>query len=285
MIHPITPNCFANHLGYWLAKPEWVAAALAHIKAGTWVAHREDQFNEGSGFQRTSDGIAVVGIQGPMMKGASKFGGASTVETRLALREAAADPDIRGILMAIDSPGGHVAGTQQLADEVKRVDAVKPVHAHIEDMGASAALWVASQARHVTANRTAEVGSIGVLAALEDSSEQAKAEGVTVHVISTGEFKGMGMPGAPVTKAHVAHASDLAHAIFGHFQGAVQAGRNMTDAEVAAVSDGRTWLAEEALSLKLIDGVGGLDEAAAGFGRRRRAARARAAFNKNRFMS
>ena len=76
-----------------------------------------------------------------MQKGSSKFGGASTIRVRRQIREARQDEDVEAILLVVDSPGGTVAGTDELAREVGRAAEEKIVHAHIDDLGASAAFW------------------------------------------------------------------------------------------------------------------------------------------------
>jgi signal peptide peptidase SppA len=211
------------------------------------------------------NGVAVIPMAGPMMKGESKYGGANTLGIRAAVRQAANTEEVKGVLLHIDSPGGHVAGTQALAEDVARLNKKKPIHAHIDDMGASAAYWVASRAGRITASPTSEVGSIGVVGVLEDTSKEAELAGIKVHVITTGKFKAMGAPGTEVTDDHLDEAQRLVDDLFGHFRADVRAGRNMSAEQFRAVSDGRTWLAADAKRLGLIDDVASLDAALGGF--------------------
>ena len=135
------------------------------------------------------------------------------------------DADVRAFtLLHIDSPGGHVAGTKELADDVAAVDQSKPVHAYLEDAGASAAYWIASQARSVTANAMAMVGSLGTFTVLYDLSKAAAMEGVQVRIVSTGERKGAAAPGTPVTDADVAEAQRLVDGFDAFFRAAVRDG-------------------------------------------------------------
>src|SRR5437868_4955339 len=83
--------------------------------------------------------IAVIQATGLLMKSASSMGGTSTIQLRRDLRQAKADADVAGVLLAIDSPGGTVAGTDDLAQEVADVRRAKPVWAHCVDLCASAA--------------------------------------------------------------------------------------------------------------------------------------------------
>lgn len=274
-MQPDNPTCFANHMGLWLCEPLWLSRAVSHIRAGTWVpeARGPDDDGDRDAYVIAGDGIAVIPMMGPMMKGDSKFGGANTVRVRRALRLAAADEGVRGIMLHIDSPGGHVAGTADLANDVRVIGRRKPIHAHIDDLGASAAVWVASQASMITANATAEVGSVGVIGVLEDSSGEYERAGVEVHVIATGAMKGMGVPGTKVTPAHLAQAEELVGDIFGHFLGALRRGRGMSAAQAAGVSDARMMIAGKAQAAGLIDGVRSFDSALIDFAAPKRRSR------------
>ena len=279
---PDTPECFANHMGLWLCEPTWLSQALSAIR--TFAQPQLEARASSDEYHLTRDKVAVVAMNGPMMKGDSKFGGANTVQVRRTLRAAANEKGVRGILLVIDSPGGHVAGTQALADDVRSIaESGLPIHAHIEDMGASAAYWVASQANRVTANATAHIGSIGVLSVLEDISGAAEREGIKVHVISTGAFKGAGAPGAPVTEAHLDYMQEVVDDTFEHFLGAVAHGRGLKGSALEAVSDGKTHIAAKAHRLGLIDGIMSAEAAMTNMAapRRRRAEAALAEFRAN----
>jgi signal peptide peptidase SppA len=260
MIH--TRQCFLNHMGIYCFEPLRLREAVAHVKAGRMPPIRAAAPGRPPGaFELSADGIAVIGIQGPMFKGPSKFSEADSSALRRGVREAAQSADVRGILLAIDSPGGTVAGTDDLATEVRAASKLKPVHAFIEDLGASAAYWVASQAKKITATPTSLIGSIGTLAVVEDSSGLAQMEGVVVHVVSTGAFKGAFVDGAPVLPEHLTDLQEQVDALNMHFLAAVQSGRRLSGDKLSAVSDGRLHIAEAAQSLKLIDSVGSFEDA------------------------
>lgn len=200
--------------------------------------------------------IALVRVQGVLMKSQSSFGGTSTVQMRRDIRMAAADPDVAGLLLLVDSPGGTVAGTMDLAAEVKEARKSKPVWAHVDDLTASAAYWVASQAERITANNNAAlIGSIGTLQVIQDMSAAAEQAGIKTLVIATGPLKGMGTPGSKVTEEQIAHVQDLVNSVQVNFDQAVQKGRGLTDKQLAAVRTGGVFTAPDALDRKLIDGI------------------------------
>jgi signal peptide peptidase SppA len=210
--------------------------------------------------------IAVVRLAGMLMKSQSSMGGTSTVQARRDIRQAAADPEAAGIMLAIDSPGGTVAGTYELARDIKAAAKSKPVWAHIEDLGASAAYWAASQAGRVTANSPiAQVGSIGTYQVIYDESAAAAGQGVKTLVFATGPLKGLGVPGSKITDEQAAHVQALVDDAQTAFDAAVKKGRGMTDKQLAAVRHGGVMLAPAALDAKLIDGIEPLGKALAQF--------------------
>ena len=256
-------KCAAQHFGMWAIEPQWFSEAVASVRAGTYptvdAATRKKDADEPR--LEVSGGIATITIVGHMTKGESSFGGASTVRTRQLVRDAVQAKSVEGIMLHIDSPGGTVAGTPELAEDVRAAATEKPLHAFIEDLGASAAFWVASQADRVSANAMAAVGSIGTVSVVEDSSEMAKNMGVKVHVVSTGAFKGAFMPGTQVTDAHLAHLQERVDDMNGHFLAAIRAGRGAKILDMDAVTDGRVFPAAKAMSLGLIDSVETIEQA------------------------
>jgi len=208
-----------------------------------------------------TDGVAVIPIRGVMLKEVPLiyqiFGLAvtDTTETQLAVEQAAADPDVKAIMLDIDSPGGEVAGVQELGDAIHAAGKIKPIHAHIEDLGASAAYWVAAQANSISANMTAEVGSIGVYSAFYDVSAAAEKAGIRPVVIASGPYKAAGFPGTQVTDPQLEPIREIVNGIAEMFAAAVAFGRDMSIEAARNLATGRVWLAPVAQELGLIDAV------------------------------
>jgi signal peptide peptidase SppA len=269
LARPITPErCRALHFGPWMIEPGWFSSAVDSVRNGTLKARGETVAMEDDGDPRPppkpyqlAAGVAVIAIEGALMKPRSKYGGTSTVDIRGAIRKAVADPAVTAILLGIDSPGGTVAGTEALAQDVKWADGQKPVYAHIADMGASAAYYVASQARRITAEKTSLVGSLGVMMTVVDSSEAAGKAGFKVINLTTGGMKGAGTDGTEVTDEQRRYFQKVVDTMGEHFRAAVKAGRRMTDAQVAALFDGRVHDADQAKQLGLVDEVSSVDAA------------------------
>lgn len=227
----------------------------AESRAGIDVA-RETRYE-------LQDGIAVIDIAGAMMKGESLyswfFGSPTIPQIEAQVRAAANDPAVNAILLRIDSPGGTVAGTSDLADAVFEARKTKRVVAYISDLGASAAYYVASQADEIYCDTDAIVGSIGVYLVVPDYSKLFEKEGITTHVIRAGENKGAGTPGAPVTDAHIAEFQREVDQLNEMFVEAVSRGRGWTVERASKLNDGRVHVGRYAVDLGLVDAVKSFD--------------------------
>lgn len=257
-------RCAAQHFGPWMVHAEWFTQAVAAVKAGTYKAERVMDRREDGSVKTLYDvqsGVAIIRMDGQITKGESSFGGVSSTFTRKAIRTAIDDDRVDAILFQIDSPGGTVAGTADLAAEVREASKVKPTHAFIEDLGASAAYWIASQTSRITANSTALVGSIGTVAVVEDTSGAYDKAGIKVHVVSTGKHKGAFTDGAPVTDEQLAELQGRVADLNEHFLAAVSEGRGVSRDKLNEIADGRVFIADKAKSLGLIDEVSTFDAA------------------------
>jgi len=237
------------------------ALAAARLRASDDADWADADAAEATEGYYLRDGVAVIEAVGVLAKQIPWCAGillpevTSTVALRQAVEEAAADARARAILLLVDSPGGEVAGTQELADAIAEARQVKPVHAHISDLGASAAYWIASQASTISANRTARIGSVGVYAVLEDWSEAYAEHGITVHVLASGANKGVGVSGAAIPDEQLEAILAEVNGLADLFIAAVATGRGMDEAAVRALADGRCYLGAEALAAGLIDHV------------------------------
>lgn len=244
-------------LGVWAMEPTQATALLAVLRGMNWPQHfatvkptaMAPTSNDFSTVEIRGKQLAVIPLMGTLMKSRSSTGGTSTVETRRKIRAAAGNSEVAGILLQIDSPGGTVAGTDALASEIRAARKAKPVVAQIEDLGASAAYWIASQAAKVYASTaTALVGSIGTLLTV---TKGAPGE---VAVFRSGPHKGAGLDGE-ITEEQAAHFQSLVDGLQQSFSQAVAQGRDLTAEQLAEVATGAIWTADRAKSLRLLDGV------------------------------
>lgn len=227
-------------------------AALAVTPAGLKL---------GESSLRVENGVARIRVAGPVLKTApwwAEYFGievAAVDSIREQLLAAVDEPDVKSILLDIDSPGGTVDGVAELADDIFAARDLKPIAAHASDIMASAAYWIGSQAGHITAGDTAEIGSIGVYTVVNDASRLFENAGIKTHVVASHPLKGAGVFGAPVTPAQIDDTRRLIGAIADKFSAAVARGRRMDAEAVTAVSTGQVWLGDEAEKLGLVDGI------------------------------
>jgi ClpP class serine protease len=131
-------------------------------------------------------------------------------------------------------------------------------------MGASAAYWAASQATRIyLANETTLGASLGTFGVIEDSSGQAAQDGVKVHVIRAGEYKGSTVAGAPVEHKTLVYWQELVDDQNEQFIRAVAAGRNLTLSRARELFDGRAHVGQKLIDMGLADGVQSFDETVA----------------------
>ena len=279
---PVFPRV-SDYVGAWAIDPQAGSALLAAVQGIDLAAHvAASQPKPTAAVEMLTAGlnqtIAVVSLAGTLMKSQSSMGSStSTVAARREIRKAAADPEVSAILLAIDSPGGSVAGTADLANEIAAANKKKPVWAYAADLCASAAYWCASQAERIYANdATALVGSIGTLLVVQDTSAAAEKNGIKTLVFGTGPLKGSGSPGAPVSEGQQAYYRKIVDESQKAFDASVRRGRGLTESKLAQVKTGGVFLAEEAQSYGLIDGIKSMDvvmnELAAEARRRKRSA-------------
>lgn len=212
--------------------------------------------------------VAVVGVMGVLEKRRSWFldflGGTSYLSVKASLNAALADSAIHEIMLLVDSPGGSVDGLAETGELVRAVRAKKRVTAFVDGLGASAAYYIASQATEVVSERTSLVGSIGTIAYLYDMSEMYKKAGVKPVVVSTGELKGTGIEGTPVTDEQKAELEKIVNFYGDDFKDAVVQGRRMSPEAVGELATGAVWPAPEAVTNGLIDRIASLEETLAG---------------------
>ncbi len=208
---------------------------------------------------KVHNGTAVIAVSGVLLKTFPAWlrlwgiVGTGYDEIRAQLDEAMASKSVKAIELHVASPGGVVDGLADTADAIRAARQTKPVTAVVEDLAASAAYWLASQAQEIEANRTAEIGSIGVYTVYVDRSKADKKRGRKIIVIRSGEHKGMGVDG--VTDEQVNAVQEIVDALNTQFVNAVAEGRGLPSERIRALATGRLWLADAAREYKLIDVV------------------------------
>lgn len=179
------------------------------------------------------------------------------------VRDVARADDVRAALIVIDSPGGTTAGSERLHDEIRRLAARKPVVAVVGSLAASGGYIAAIGADQIVAEGNSLVGSIGVLFQYPDLTRLLDTVGVKMESIKSSPLKASPSPFEPTSEAARAAVAATVADSYAWFKDLVKARRAMSDAELAAVADGRVFTGRQALPLKLVDRLGGEREARA----------------------
>lgn len=228
-----------------------VDSVLARL--GKTPGSGEDSFVQG--------GTAIIPIVGVIAKKMNLFteisGGTSTQLIGQDFAEAMCDPEVHSILLAIDSPGGTVDGTQALADAVFAARGKKPIVALADGMMASAAYWIGSAADKVyTSGDTTAVGSIGVVAQHTDYSQREHAAGIKVTEITAGKYKRIVSDHEPLSVEGRASIQEKVDHLYSVFVENVARHRGVDPETVAEkMADGKVFLGKQAVKAGLVDGV------------------------------
>ncbi len=207
--------------------------------------------------------VAVIPVNGVIMTGSGRdiFSSdvASSGQIVKDIEKAAKNPQIKAIILEINSPGGAPVATDEVATAIKRAN--KTSVAWIREMGASGGYWIASATEYIVANRMSITGSIGVYGSYLDVSGFIRDWNVSYERLVAGDYKDSGVPFRKLSDEErrlLQRKLDLLHQ---EFKDEVQRNRGFTNGEINAISEGEFYLGREALDLGLVDKLGGKKEA------------------------
>lgn len=197
--------------------------------------------------------VAVVEIEGIIVDG--------TAAVR-ELREHADNPSIKAVVLRVNSPGGVVAPTQEIFAAIQRArKAGKPVVATLGAVAASGGYYVATAADRIYANPGTLTGSIGVVMQMANIEGLLKKVGVEYVVVKAGSYKDVGNFARTMSPEERRMLQALLDDVYSQFVDAVAEGRGLERSEVLAFADGRIYSGQQALALKMVDEMGGFEDA------------------------
>ncbi len=187
-----------------------------------------------------------------------KIGGLITGDdtTLRLLHDVETTDSAKALVLQIESPGGTTVGSERVYDAIRKVAAKKPVVATVDTLAASGAYIAALGADHIVAYGNSLVGSIGVLFQFPNVSGLLDKVGVKVEEVKSAPLKAAPNGLEPTSDDARAALASLVSDSFDWFKGLVKTRRNMSDAELAAVDDGRVFTGRQGLPLKLVDELG-----------------------------
>ena len=213
------------------------------------------------------NGVAIIPIEGTLAHRTGSLSPQSGMTgydgLKAQLQMAAADPDVKGVLLDVNSPGGEASGVSEAAAALQNFS--KPSKAHTGQMAASAAYWLASSVSHgIAADETAMVGSIGAVMAHTDATGKMEKDGIKVELIRFGKRKMEGNPVEPLTDEARSSMQSSIDEMGMLFTSAVSKNRGLS-LEAVLGTEAAMFTASKALEIGLIDEVASFDETLAKF--------------------
>ena len=215
---------------FWLgndSSSENFGAALAQhtkVEAGVGFSAYASSVREELGLPslvQIQEGVAVVHISGDLISGEAGymalFGSVGYDDLRDALMQALVSPEVGSILLHVNSGGGMVAGCEDFAAFLKQVATYKPLTTYADNCMCSAGYWIGSHGQHISTNRTATIGSLGVVMMHFDRSQSLAADGIRPTVVRSGKYKMLTNsvePLSPVALEELQTKADVIYSVF-----------------------------------------------------------------------
>jgi protease IV len=192
---------------------------------------------------------------------------ADSKKTLKELREFADADSIKAIVVRVDSPGGSVAPSQEIYEALRKLHGKKHVVVSMGSIAASGGFYIACAGEKIFADPGTLTGSIGVIFNFYNVQGLLKWAGVQVSPLTAGKMKDAGNPYREMTAEERAYFRSVLDDVHDQFIQAVASGRSLTVEQVKPVADGRVFTGRQAKELKLVDEMGGLEDAVAEAGR------------------
>lgn len=196
--------------------------------------------------------VALIRVEGPI------FDSKDTIDE---LKGHLKDPSIKAIILRIDSPGGAVAPSQEIYEEVRKAVTKKKIVVSMGSVAASGGYYIASPATRIVANPGTLTGSIGVIMEIPNFAGLMNKLGIKSEVVKSGRHKDIASVFRGIKKEDREILQNVLDNVHDQFILAVAEGRKMLLEDVRKIADGRIFTGEQALKVGLIDEIGNLEDA------------------------
>lgn len=202
------------------------------------------------------NGVAVINIESPVYRKSSWWlGGITHKEIKAEIQKALDNEEVKAIFYNFFSPGGSVAGTQELAAFIKEASSKKPSCAFVDGMCCSAAYWLASATGKIYAAESAELGSIGVVLMHRDYSKVYEKWGVQYTYITAGSKKSVGASEIPLSEEDKEYLQNQVNGIYDVFLENISQNMGLDLNKKTEWADGRVFLGKDAVNLGLVSKI------------------------------
>ncbi|HSZ24386.1 MAG TPA: signal peptide peptidase SppA [Cytophagaceae bacterium] len=229
---------------------------LKFISYSSLLNHKEAEKNE------TENKVAVIIANGEIISGRGNDEIIGSETLALQIRKAREDKKVKAIVLRVNSPGGSALASDLIWNEVILTKGVKPIIASMSDVAASGGYYISMACDTIVAQPNTITGSIGVFGLLLNAEAFLKEKlGVTTDRVKTGEFSDVGSATRTMTNYERKIIQQEVEKIYEEFTSKAAQGRNMPQEELKRYAQGRVWSGSEALKIKLVDTLGGIDQA------------------------
>ena len=198
------------------------------------------------------EGVGIIDLRGLIV---------SSEQVLKHLTEFRNNPEVKSIVLRIESPGGAVGAAQEIYEEVKRTNEVKPVIASMGSMGASGGYYAALGAENIIANPGTMTGSIGVIVKFPNLEGLFEKIGYKSEVVKSGPLKDIGASNRAITEDERRLMQDLIDNVYNQFVRDIAEARALPVETVSELADGRIYTGEQAFEVGLIDSLGNFTDA------------------------
>src|SRR5690625_5011534 len=212
-------------------------------------------------YKYNKDKIAVIYVQGEIVYGDGGVKKIGPKEMNDAIIKAKNDKAVKAIVLRVNSPGGSALTSELIWKELEEAKKVKPVIVSMGDFAASGGYYIAAGGDKIFAEPTTITGSIGVFGMLPNIKGLADKIGINAQQVTTNDNAILFSVFEEMTESQEEYIRENILEVYDLFKKRVADGRGMTLDEVEEIAQGRVWTGEEALSLGLVDALGGLDAA------------------------
>ena len=177
------------------------------------------------------------------------------------LRKLRLDKNVKAVVMRVNSPGGSASASDLIQREVILTKKEKPVIISMGYLAASGGYWISTYGDRIFAEPNTITGSIGVFGLLPNVKKLANEHGITWDEVTTSKMANPMTLARPKSEFELARIQGVVDHIYDQFLSKVSESRHITKADVNEIAQGRVWSGQEALKLKLVDELGGLEDA------------------------
>lgn len=217
------------------------------------VSDKDDGESTFTNLKKEKSPIAVIEVLGPIMDAKD------VVEL---MHQAEHDDSIKALIIRVDSPGGAVGPTQEIYEEMIRLDKTKPVYASFGSIAASGGYYIGAAARKIFASNGTLTGSIGVIMSFVDLSKLFEWGKVSPQVIKAGKYKDIGSPNRSMTQEEQQLMNNMLAQVHERFrEDIIFRRKDKIKGDLVELAQGQVFSGEEAQKVGLVDEIAGLWEA------------------------